>query len=221
MFDECSDSILQAWLPGEEGGTAIAKAIFGKINPSGKLPISFPRSVGQIPVFYNHKASGQRSHWFGDYVDGSPKPLYPFGFGMTYTKFEYSSLEIKDQFDISAEEIQIKFKLKNVGKKSGEEIVQLYVNDSAASVTRPVKELKGFGKIALKPGDEKNLRFNLPFELLSFFDNNMDLCIEPGKFKIMIGSSSDNILLEKEILVTGEKRIIKKRTKYSTGFKIE
>jgi len=221
MFDECSDSILQAWLPGEEGGTAIAKAIFGKINPSGKLPISFPRSVGQIPVFYNHKASGQRSHWFGDYVDGSPKPLYPFGFGMTYTKFEYSSLEIKDQFDISDEEIQIKFKLKNVGKKSGEEIVQLYVNDSAASVTRPVKELKGFGKIALKPGDERNLRFNLPFELLSFFDNNMDLCIEPGKFKIMIGSSSDNILLEKEILVTGEKRIIKKRTKYSTGFKIE
>ena len=99
--------------------------------------------------------------------------------------------------------------------------MQLYVNDPVASITRPVKELKGFGKIALKPDEEKNLRFNLPLELLSFFDDNMDLCIEPGKFKIMIGSSSDDILLEKEILVIGEKIIMKKKTKYSTGFEVE
>ena len=216
IFEESSKAILQAWLPGEEGGNAIAKALFGKFNPSGKLPISFPRHVGQIPVYYNHKASGQRSHWFGDYVDGSPKPLYPFGYGLSFTQFDYSDLYVQEDNTTDNEEIEIKFSVKNIGNYDGEEIVQLYVNDPAASVTRPVKELKGFGKVFLKQGEQKTLRFQLPVELLAFFNDDMNLVIEPGLYKIMIGQSSENIVLEQEITLKGEQKAIGKRNRYSS-----
>ncbi|HPR97247.1 MAG TPA: glycoside hydrolase family 3 N-terminal domain-containing protein [Thermotogota bacterium] len=218
VFEEKSSAILQAWLPGEEGGTAIARTLFGEVNPSGKLPISFPRGVGQIPVYYNHKASGQRSHWFGDYVDGSPTPLYPFGYGLSYTSFTYSDLKLTDSFKTTDDEIEMDFFVKNTGEVAGEEIVQLYVNDPAASVTRPVKELKGFGKIHLEPGEEKLLSFILPVELLSFFDREMNMVVEPGEFKIMIGASSEDIRLEKTIEGMGQKRYIERRTVYSTEF---
>ena len=216
VFEEGSKAILQAWLPGEEGGNAIAKALFGKINPSGKLPISFPRHVGQIPVYYNHKASGQRSHWFGDYVDGPSKPLYPFGYGLSYTHFEYSNLVVQEDASTDSEEIEIKFSVKNTGTYDGEEIVQLYVNDPAASVTRPVKELKGFEKVFLKQGEQKTLRFLLPVELLAFFNDNMNLIVEPGQYIIMIGQSSENIVLEQVITLMGEQKTIEKRSRYSS-----
>ncbi|HPF17573.1 MAG TPA: glycoside hydrolase family 3 N-terminal domain-containing protein [Thermotogota bacterium] len=216
VFEEGSKAILQAWLPGEEGGNAIAKALFGKINPSGKLPISFPRHVGQIPVYYNHKASGQRSHWFGDYVDGPSKPLYHFGYGLSYTHFEYSNLVVQEDASTDSEEIEIKFSVKNTGTYDGEEIVQLYVNDPAASVTRPVKELKGFEKVFLKQGEQKTLRFLLPVELLAFFNDNMNLVVEPGQYKIMIGQSSENIVLEQVITLMGEQKTIEKRSRYSS-----
>ncbi|MFP4461348.1 MAG: glycoside hydrolase family 3 N-terminal domain-containing protein [Thermotogota bacterium] len=216
IFEEGSKAILQAWLPGEEGGNAIAKALFGKLNPSGKLPISFPKHVGQIPVYYNHKASGQRSHWFGDYVDGSPKPLYPFGYGLSYTDFEYGDLSVSKDNKTHSEEILITFDVKNTGNYDGDEILQLYVNDPAASVTRPVKELKGFGKVFLKKGDQKTVRFRLPVELLAFFDDEMRLVIEPGLYNIMIGQSSEDIVLKKEITLKGEKREIEKRSRYSS-----
>ncbi|MEA1883449.1 MAG: glycoside hydrolase family 3 C-terminal domain-containing protein [Thermotogota bacterium] len=216
IFEEGSKAILQAWLPGEEGGNAIAKALFGKFNPSGKLPISFPRHVGQIPVYYNHKASGQRSHWFGDYVDGSPKPLYPFGYGLSYTTFDYSDLSIPKEIQSDMDEIDISFSIKNTGNYDGEEIVQLYVNDPAASVTRPVKELKGFGKVSLKQGEQKKLHFKLPVELLAFFNNEMKLVVEPGLYHIMIGQSSENIVLEQEITLKGKIKAIGKRNRYSS-----
>jgi len=216
LFEEGSKAILQAWLPGEEGGNAIAKVLFGKIIPSGKLPISFPRHVGQIPVYYNHKASGQRSHWFGDYVDGSPKPLYPFGFGLSYTTFDYSDLSISKEIKSDTDEIDISFRIKNTGNYDGEEIVQLYVNDPAASVTRPVKELKGFGKVYLKRGEQKSLHFKLPVELLGFFDDEMKLVVEAGLYRFMIGNSSEDIALEQEITLKGEKREIGKRSRYSS-----
>ncbi len=216
VFEEGSKAILQAWLPGEEGGNAIAKALFGKINPSGKLPISFPRHVGQIPVYYNHKASGQRSHWFGDYVDGPSKPLYHFGYGLSYTHFEYSNLVVQEDASTDSEEIEIKFSVKNTGTYDGEEIVQLYVNDPAASVTRPVKELKGFEKVFLKQGEQKTLRFLLPVELLAFFNDNMNLIVEPGQYIIMIGQSSENIVLEQVITLMGEQKAIEKRSRYSS-----
>ncbi len=216
VFEEGSKAILQAWLPGEEGGNAIAKALFGKINPSGKLPISFPRHVGQIPVYYNHKASGQRSHWFGDYVDGPSKPLYPFGYGLSYTHFEYSNLVVQEDASTDSEEIEIKFSVKNTGTYDGEEIVQLYVNDPVASVTRPVKELKGFEKVFLKQGEQKTLRFLLPVELLAFFNDNMNLIVEPGQYIIMIGQSSENIVLEQVITLMGEQKTIEKRSRYSS-----
>ena len=217
-FEEQTDALLQAWLPGEEGGTAVANILFGESAPSGKLPISFPRAVGQIPVFYNHKASGQRSHWFGDYIDGSPTPLYPFGYGLQYTSFEYADMQMNDTYDIHQEYIDITFTIKNTGDRDGEEIVQLYVNDPAASVTRPVKELKGFGKVFVKSGNEKRCRFRLPMELLAFYDRDMHLVVEPGEFKIMIGHSSEDIVLEKTVLIEGEKQYIERRKKYSTLF---
>ncbi len=221
MFEEKSTAILQAWLPGEEGGTAIARTLFGDVNPSGKLTISFPRGVGQIPVYYNHKASGQRSHWFGEYVDGSPRPLYPFGFGLSYTSFDYSDFNLADDFNLTDKAIEMTFTVKNTGDIAGEEIIQLYVNDPAASVTRPVKELKGFGKVRLEPGESKKLMFKLPVELLSFFDAAMKMAVEPGDFKLMIGTSSEDIRLEKTLKGIGEKRIFERRTAYSTEFAVK
>lgn len=145
-------AILEAWLPGEEGAEAIADVLFGDVNPGGKLPITFPRDVGQIPIYYNHKVSGGRSHWQGDYVNLSSKPLWPFGFGLSYTSFKLDNLQ-QDKMAVTAgDTIEISCTLTNCGPRDGEEVVQLYINDPLASVTRRVKELKGFKRVALAVG---------------------------------------------------------------------
>lgn len=200
---EYSDSVIEAWLPGEEGGTAVANAIFGKINPGGKLPISFPVSVGQIPVYYNHKPSGQRSHWLGDYVEGSPKPFLPFGFGLSYTKFKFDKFNMQKNISINENDFDVSLEVTNIGKMKGDEVVQLYISDIVSSVTRPIKELKGFVRISLLPGETKRVSFNVPICLLAFYNKNMDFVIEPGKFEIMVGNSSENILLNEKINVEG------------------
>jgi beta-glucosidase len=189
--DKHVSAILEAWLPGEEGGNAIADIIIGNRIPGGKLPISFPYHAGQIPVFYNHKPSGGRSHWWGDYVDYPTKPLYPFGYGLSYTTFEYSNLEIT----VEETNVFISCEVKNIGQFEGEEVVQLYINDEVASVTRPVKELKGFKRINLKPNETKKITFELPIEVLAFYDENMKFVVERGSFKVLIGSSSEDIRL--------------------------
>ncbi len=145
-------AILETWYPGEEGGNAIADVLFGDYNPGGKLPISFPRSVGQIPVYYNRKPSS-----FNEYINTDTQALFPFGHGLSYTEFSYSDLKITPSQVNSLEEVKISFKVKNTGSREGDEVVQLYIHDRVASVERPVKELKGFKRLTLQPGEEKRL----------------------------------------------------------------
>jgi beta-glucosidase len=200
---ENAPAILEAWLPGEEGAAAITQTLFGEANPGGKLPISIPRSVGQLPVYYNHKPSGQKSNWYIDYIEMSPKALYPFGYGLSYTSFEYSDLSISTKQATVSETVEISCRVTNTGKVAGDEVVQLYVNDEFASSPRPVKELKGYIRLTLKPGESQQVTFELPVDLLAFYDRNLDLIIEAGTIKIMIGSSSVDIRLEGSFEIGG------------------
>jgi beta-glucosidase len=196
-------AIINAWEPGEEGGRAVADVLFGDYNPGGKLPNSFPENEGQIPVYYAHKPSGRKSPLWGDYVDGSAKPTFKFGYGLSYTTFEFSDLTIKPARIPVDGEVIIKVNVENTGKRAGDEVVQLYINDTLASVTRPVKELKAFERIRLKAGEKKTVTFYLPADLLAFYNKKMERKVEPGVFKVMIGNSSANILLESEFEVIG------------------
>jgi len=215
------NAVIEAWLPGEEGGHAVTDVLFGDYNPSGKLPISIPRSVGQVPIYYSHKPTGGRSNWHGDYVEESTKPLFPFGFGLSYTKFEYSNLEITPLKVDLGNVITVSCKVKNTGKVSGEETVQFYINDKVSSVTRPVKELKGFVKIHLDPNEQKNVIFEIPTDLLAFYDSKMRLFVEAGEFEIMIGSSSEDIKLRGTVQLTENVRASKKQKKFFSTVKIE
>jgi beta-glucosidase len=188
---ENSPAIVEAWNCGEQGGNAVADVLFGDYNPGGKLPVTIPRHVGQLPVYYNHSKTKRNS-----YVDMPATPLYEFGYGLSYTTFEYSNLQILPNEINTADEVQITLDVKNTGKVKGEEVAQLYINDVISSVTTPVKELKGFSKISLEPGETKSVKFKLLPEDLSLFDKNMNEVIEPGVFDIMIGSSSEDIRLK-------------------------
>ncbi|GAI77062.1 unnamed protein product [marine sediment metagenome] len=194
-------AIVEAWLPGEEGGNAVADVLFGNYNPGGKLPLSFPERVGQIPIYYGHKPSGGRSQIWGNYVETSTSPVFEFGYGLSYTTFEFSCLRIEPNRVPLTGKASIKVDVKNTGPRAGEEVVQLYVNDRVASVTRPVKELKGFKRITLEPAETKTVEFELLTELLTFYDKDMKLVIEPGIFKVMVGRSSKDIALEGEFEV--------------------
>jgi len=201
-------AILTAWLPGVEGGRAIADILFGDVNPGGKLPISFPRSVGQIPVYYSHKPSGGRSHWSGDYIDQSTKPLYPFGYGLSYTQFQYKSLNIDKRIIGSDEDVKVSLCVRNIGEVKGDEVVQLYVHDILSTVTRPVKELKGFKRVSLLPGETKKISFTLFFPQLGFYDRDMNYVVEPGVFEVLIGSSSQDIKLKGTFEFSSEKSVV-------------
>ena len=196
-------AIIDVWLPGEEGGRAVADVLFGDYNPGGKLPVSFPENEGQIPVYYGHKPSGRKSSPWQDYVDGSARPLFEFGYGLSYTTFEFTNLKIEPDRVSLAGEVSITVDVKNTGKRAGDEVVQLYINDIIASVTRPVKELKGFRRIHLQPGKSETVEFHLPTGLLAFYNRDMERVVEPGTFKVMVGRSSEDILLEGEFEVTG------------------
>ncbi|MDD5621788.1 MAG: glycoside hydrolase family 3 N-terminal domain-containing protein, partial [Actinomycetota bacterium] len=210
-------AIIEAWLPGEEGANAVADTLFGIYNPGGKLPISFPRSVGQIPVYYNHKPSGGRSHWKGDYVEISSKPLFPFGYGLSYTSFEYSNMIMTPEIISIDGQVEISVDIKNTGSRTGDEIVQLYVNDVQSEITRPVKELKGFKRITLEPGQKKTITFILSTAQLGFYDRDMKYVVEPGTIKIMMGSSSEDIRSTGEFEITGERMEISNIKKYFTS----
>jgi beta-glucosidase len=201
-------SILLAWLPGEEGGTAIADVLFGDVPPGGKLPVSLPRSVGQVPVYYGHKPSGGRSQWKGDYVDLSAKPLFPFGHGLSYTRFEYANFELSAAEIPPTGTIDVCLEVTNTGSCPGEEVVQLYVQDVIASVTRPVKQLKGFQRIALVPGETRRLIFHLDVGQLAFHDRDMQFVVEPGRVDVLVGTSSEDIRLSGSFEVTGERRLL-------------
>ncbi len=200
------NAILEAWIPGEEGARAVADALFGKVNPGGKLPLSIPRSAGQVPVFYNHKPSGMRSNIFGDYYNEPVKPLFPFGHGLSYSTFQFTDLSVDKPGYKGGETIKISLKVKNTGNLKGDEVVQLYVRDEIASLPRPVKELKDFIRVTLDPGESKVITFQMKTDHLAYYDEDMELMVEPGKFKVMIGSSSEDIRLTGEFEVGGEQK---------------
>jgi len=205
-LSENANAILEAWLPGEEGGHAVADILFGERNPGGKLPVTFPRSVGQIPIFYNAKPSGMKSNWYVDYVSEKVTPLYSFGHGLSYTTFEYSDLSIDRKQAAGGETVNISLKVRNTGNMAGDEVVQLYVRDEFACVPRPVKELKGYRRIHLGANEERALTFHLPVDQLAFYDADLKLCLEAGRILVMVGSSSEDIRLNGEFEIAGAKK---------------
>ena len=185
------DAVLLAWYPGEAGGLAIADLLLGNRNPSGKLPITFPRNEGQLPLVYNHYPTGRGD----DYVDGTGQPLFPFGYGLSYSSFAYSELKLSRSSFNSGGTVLLSFTLKNTSAVAGEEVVQLYAHDEVASIARPVKELKGFQRVALRPGEAKTVTFKLHASMFAFPNADMEEVTEPGMFRIMIGGSSKDIRL--------------------------
>jgi beta-glucosidase len=196
-------AIVEAWMCGEEGGNAIADVLFGDYNPGGHLTITFPRHSGQLPVYYNYMPS--KEYWVHGYhkpyVDMSALPLYEFGFGLSYTSFEYSNLQITPEKTGPAGDLYVSVDVRNTGKREGAEVVQLYINDEISSMSRPAIELKGFEKINLAAGEKKTVRFKLTPEHLSFLDRNLEPVVEPGIFEVMVGSSCVDIRLKGEFEV--------------------
>ena len=190
-------AILEGFYLGEETGTAAADVLFGDYNPGGKLPVSFPRSVGQLPIYYNAKPTARRG-----YLLSTTEPLFPFGFGLSYTTFKYSELQIAKSKIGAGEETTVSVNVTNTGKRSGDEIVQMYIRDEVSSVTRPNKELKGFARISLEPGASKRVTFTVTPEKLQFYNREMKRVVEPGKFQIMVGGSSVD-LTPQTLEVTG------------------
>lgn len=197
--NENMDAILEAWWPGTRGGDAIAQTLFGANNPNGKLPMSFPRKVGQLPLYYNHKNTGRpylgptdpEQKYKSQYTDVGNSPLYPFGFGLSYTTFEYSNMKISSDKIKFGEKLKISVEVKNIGNFEGQEVVQLYIRDLVGSVTRPVKELKGFEKINLKKGESKTVSFEISSEDLKFYTIEMKNEAEAGSFEVFVGENSN------------------------------
>ncbi len=189
-------AILETWFAGIQAGNAIADVIFGDYNPDGKLPVTFPRFVGQVPIYYNHKNTGRPynpgDHFTSYYMDLDNTPLYPFGYGLSYSTFEYSNPVLSKTQIKKDESLDVAVDVKNVSQREGTETVQLYIRDLVGSVTRPVKELKDFAKISLKPGEIKHIVFTITPEKLKFYDINMNYIVEPGDFKVFVGTSSDD-----------------------------
>jgi len=191
-------SILDVWFAGSEAGYAIADALLGKVNPSGKLSMSFPQNVGQIPLYYNHKNTGRPlSKWFSkfqsNYLDVSNDPLYPFGYGLSYSKFEYSNFAVSDTVLKGNKKLIASVEVKNTSATIGKEVVQMYIRDVVGSVTRPVEELKGFQKIELAAGEMKKVSFEITPELLKFYNTDLKYDWEPGEFQIMVGTNSREV----------------------------
>lgn len=204
-------AILEAWYPGEKGGSAIANILFGAVNPSGRLNATFPQSVGHIPVFYDYKPSakginrepGTPEKPGRDYVFSSPDPLFPFGYGLSYTDFGYSDMKVSKK-EFGNEDIEISVTVTNTGTRKGKEVVQLYVNDKISSVTTPVKSLKRFEKIELAPGESKDVTFTLGYRDLGLWNRNMEYVTEPGEFELMIGKSSEEIVCSETVIYNNQ-----------------
>ena len=199
--DQHVPAILNVWFGGTETGKAVADVLFGDVNPSGKLPATFPQNVGQIPLYYAHKNTGRplaEGTWFqkfrSNYLDVSNEPLYPFGFGLSYSKFDYSGLKLSHPELNSEGSLEVQVDVTNRGNYDGEEVVQLYIRDMVGSVTRPVKELKNFQKVFLKKGESKRVKFNITVEDLKFYDQQLKHIAEPGDFKVFIGGNSRDVI---------------------------
>ncbi|MCD7819897.1 MAG: glycoside hydrolase family 3 C-terminal domain-containing protein, partial [Lachnospiraceae bacterium] len=190
---ENADAVLEAWHPGVEAGPAILDVLFGDENPSGKLTTTFPYTSGQCPMYYAHMNTGRpggKSKFTSKYLDTPLEPVYPFGYGLSYTTFEYEDLSVEK----AEESLQVTVTVKNTGDRTGEEIVQCYVRDVAGSRVRPVKELKAYEKVLLAPGEGRKVEFELPFEKLGFYNREGKYVVEPGEFRIYAGGNSRDVL---------------------------
>ena len=191
--------VLQVWYPGEQGGRAVADVLMGDVSPAGRLPVTFPMEEGQLPLSYNHKPTGRGD----DYLDLTGMALFPFGFGLSYTSFAYRDLRItpaRNRSDRTGT-VAITCTVTNVGARSGDEVVQLYVRDVLASVARPVMELRGFQRVSLKPGESREVTFSLGRDDLKMLDRDMRWVVEPGTFRVLVGASSKDIRLRGEFSV--------------------
>ena len=180
-------AILEGWYLGQEGGTAAARVIFGDVNPAGKLPISFPRSVGQLPDYYNHKPSRNRSYLFN-----SREPLFPFGHGLSYTTFQFENLRVEPAAIPAGATVKITVKVTNTGDREGDEVAQLYIHQRVSSVTRPVLALRAFHRVHLRPRETSSVVFTLTPDDLAIYDDRMQRVVEPGVFDILVGATSAN-----------------------------
>src|SRR5689334_1003491 len=191
-------SILEAWMAGTQSGNAIADVLFGDVNPGGKLPVTFPRSVGQVPIYYNHMNTGRppeaQNRYTSKYFDMPWTPLFPFGYGLSYTTFKISNLQLSTPRISANGKVTVTVDVENTGRRAGDEVVQLYIRDLVATMTRPVKELKGFQRISLQPGEKRRIEFVLGPEHLGFWNREMRYVVEPGEFQVMVGANSVDVL---------------------------
>jgi beta-glucosidase len=193
------NGILDVWFGGTEAGNAVADVLFGNYNPSGKLTVTFPRNVGQIPIYYNHLNTGRPFHpgdspkFKSDYLDASNDPLYPFGYGLSYTIFSYSDISLSNKTVNPNGKITATVTVTNTGTVTGKETVQLYIRDMVGSIARPVKELKGYQQVTLAPGESKKVSFTISVSDLKFYNSDLKYVYEPGNFKVFIGTNSRDV----------------------------
>ena len=223
-ISEKSSAVLENWFPGETGGRALADVLFGDYNPAGRLPITVPHNAGQIPIYSGQRnGSGYRplGMTIAKYVEGSKTPLYPLGYGLSYTEFAYSDLFVTPESGADGV-IEVSVKVKNCGKRDGEEVVQVYVTDELASMLRPAQELAGFHRMALKVGEAKKICFTLRVDQFAFLDRQMDWIVEAGDMTVKIGRSSADICLQGKFVITDTARIDgKKRGFYAMSREME
>ena len=219
---EHCDAILLAWVPGDAGPDAIANVLAGVSNPGGKLPLSMPRSVGQLPLTYRHHPTGGRSHPKGDYVDSPVSPLWPFGFGRSYTTFAVDALRIdRTELATTGDAATIRVDVTNTGTRAGDEVVQLYIHDEEATIARPVRELRGFRRVHLKPGECRTVTFVLSTEHFWYVGADLRRVVEPGRVSVQVGTSSVDLPLAAELLLRGPVFELVEREVYLTPSTVE
>ena len=212
-----ANALLQVFPPGEEGGNGLADVLTGKVNPCGRLPVSLPRSVGQVPNHVGPRAGGDRAMFFGDYIDSPTSPLFAFGHGLSYTTFAYRNLTV--QAKNTTEPIEVSIEVLNTGEQAGDEVVQLYYRDLVASVARPQRMLLGFARLSLTPGQACRVTFTVHPSPLAFYDPNMRFVTEPGAFTFSIGVSSTDIRAEKTVILDGQ--VVEYRQRAVVDTKVE
>jgi beta-glucosidase len=204
-------AILETWFLGSQHGAAVADVLFGDYNPGGKLPVTFPRATGQIPIYYNHRNTGRPSdttnHYTSRYLDLASSPLFPFGYGLSYTTFAYSNLRVSSPRIQARDSVAVSVDVRNSGDRTGDEVVQLYIRDSVASVEEPIKALKGFQRISVRPGETRTITFWIGAEALALYDRQMRRVVEPGIFTVYAGTNSDNVLAA-HLEVTGDTLVL-------------
>ncbi|TRM73725.1 beta-glucosidase, partial [Sulfolobus sp. B5] len=206
------DAVLWAWKLGEEGGNAIADVIFGEVSPSGRLPVSLPKSTGQIPVYYSRKPSS-----FGKYIESSSDPLFPFGYGLTYSKVSYNNFKILTPEVRAGEDIKLSLEVKNEGKYEVDEVIQVYISRRKSNVALPVKELKAFIKVNLRPNEVKKITFAIPTDLLAFYDKDLKLILQSGEYKVIVAKNALDSVFEGSVKLVETKELTKRNNYFSSS----